>query len=216
MASLTTTLCNIFFTTAKNVVKIIRQAWVSLTEASKILFINPDNYLFGERIRAVVKTLSVGASVVCGVIVSQALEQTPIGKIPVLGDIVQTFCGTLVSGIMSCTLLYFWDRNETINKIISFLDNLHTIETEINYFYQQANYFEMYAAEILQIDLWKFKEETQMYHSMVQNILDAKDEETLNRELKNMIQKANISLPWDKYDSFDTFMSDKSARMVFE
>ena len=40
MASLTTTLCNIFFTTAKNTVKIIRQSWASLVEAFKILFIN--------------------------------------------------------------------------------------------------------------------------------------------------------------------------------
>ena len=30
LASLTTTLCNIFFTTAKNVVRIIRQSWVWL------------------------------------------------------------------------------------------------------------------------------------------------------------------------------------------
>ena len=32
LASLTTTLCNIFFTTAKNVVRIIRQSWASLVE----------------------------------------------------------------------------------------------------------------------------------------------------------------------------------------
>lgn len=58
LSSLTTTLCNIFFTTAKNVVRIIRQSYASLVEACKVLFINPDNYTFGERMRAVVKNFS--------------------------------------------------------------------------------------------------------------------------------------------------------------
>ena len=48
LGSLTTTVANIFFTTAKNVVRIIRQAWASLVEAVKILLLNPDNLLFGD------------------------------------------------------------------------------------------------------------------------------------------------------------------------
>ena len=46
ISSIVTTLCNIFFTTAKNVVTIIRQTWVSVVQAAKILFINPDNLPF--------------------------------------------------------------------------------------------------------------------------------------------------------------------------
>ena len=34
-------LCNVFLTTAKNVVTIIRQTWAYIVEALKILFINP-------------------------------------------------------------------------------------------------------------------------------------------------------------------------------
>lgn len=30
-------------------------------------------------------------------------------------------------------MLYFLDRNETINKFIKSLDNIHTVETKINY-----------------------------------------------------------------------------------
>jgi len=66
--------------------------------------------------RAVVKILSIGASVVVGVLVNEAISKTPIGAIPIAGDIIQTFCGTLVTGIMSCTLLYFLDRNEKIKQ----------------------------------------------------------------------------------------------------
>ena len=36
-ASLTTTICNIFFTTAKNLVKCIRQIYASVVEAGKVL-----------------------------------------------------------------------------------------------------------------------------------------------------------------------------------
>ncbi len=39
LSSVTTTLCNIFFTTAKNVVKIIRQSYASIVEAAKVLFL---------------------------------------------------------------------------------------------------------------------------------------------------------------------------------
>ena len=42
LSSVTTTICNIFLTTAKNVVKVIRQVYPSLVEAVKILFFNPD------------------------------------------------------------------------------------------------------------------------------------------------------------------------------
>ncbi|MEQ8156798.1 MAG: hypothetical protein ABRQ25_18305, partial [Clostridiaceae bacterium] len=62
LSSLTTTLSNIFFTTSKNVVKIIRQTYASIVQAAKVLFINPDNFPFGERMRAVVKILATGAS----------------------------------------------------------------------------------------------------------------------------------------------------------
>ncbi len=40
LSSLTTTLCNIFFTTAKNVVRYIQQAYASVVQAGNILFFN--------------------------------------------------------------------------------------------------------------------------------------------------------------------------------
>ena len=51
LASLTTTICNIFFTTAKNLVKCIRQIYASVVEAGKVLLFNPDNLMFGDRIK---------------------------------------------------------------------------------------------------------------------------------------------------------------------
>lgn len=216
LSSITTTLCNIFFTTAKNVVRMIRQAYPSLVEATKVLFINPECYTFGERMRAVAKVLATGASVVTGVAVSDAVSKTPIAAIPVLGDVVPAFCGAFVSGIMSCTFLYFLDRSPIINKLVKKLDDLHTIETEVNYYREQAEYFERYAAELMEIDLAEFQRETALYCNATARLEDAQNENDLNAILKNAYETLNISLPWGEHESFDSFMEDESAHLVFE
>ena len=220
ISSIVTTLCNIFFTTAKNVVTIIRQTWVSVVQAAKILFINPDNLPFGERMRAVVKILSIGASVVVGVLVNEAISKTPISAIPIAGDIIQTFCGTLVTGIMSCTLLYFLDRNEKINKLVSYLNNLTFFGNSVNYFRQQAEYFEKYAAELMNIDLNAFKREAKMYDEFAIRIKNAQNNPVeLNRVLRNILETIGVRIPWDnngENKSFDSFMRDKNSRLVFK
>lgn len=216
LSSVTTTLCNIFFTTAKNVVKIIRQSYASMVEAAKVLFLNPENYGFGERMRAVSKILSIGASVVLGVVVSEAIEKTPIGTIPVIGEIVQTFCGSLVTGIMSCTLLYCLDNNKTINKIVKSLDEIHTIETEINYYRDQADYFEKYAAKLMNIDIDKLRQETAMFNNLAKSIDITETEEELNCILKNAVKAIGIKVPWNEYADFNSFMDDDDSLLVFE
>lgn len=214
LSSLTTTLCNIFFTTAKNVVKVIRQSYASVVQAGKVLFINPDNLPFGERIRAIVKILATGASVVAGSLVVEALSKTPIAGIPIIGDIIQTFCGALVTGILSCTLLYYFDRSETMNKLVRALNSIHTIDTEVDYFYRQAEYFEKYAAELMSIDFDKFKEETLMYSNIASDLTESKNEDELNTLLKKALNLIGAPIPWE--GDFDNFMNDKNLTLVFE
>lgn len=214
ISSITTTLCNIFFTTAKNVVKIIRRTYASIVQATKILLINPDKLNFGERMRAVVKVIATGASIVMGTVFSEAIEKTPIGAIPVVGEIVQTFCGTFVTGIMSCSLLYFLDRSETINKLVSKLDRLDILNTGASYYIKQAKYLDKYAAELMSIDINKFREETDLYYSFALEIENVKSEDELNIKLKNILNNIEANTPWN--GDFDDFMSDKNNRLVFE
>lgn len=216
LASLTTTLCNIFFTTAKNTVRVIRQSYTSIVEAGKVLFINPQNYTFGDRMRAVVKILATGASMVAGVVVSDVIAKSPIGMIPVLGDAVTAFGGAFIGGIMSCTLLYFIDRSELSQRLFHALDGLHTIETEINYYRQQADYFERYAAEIMNIDLEQFRKEVALYGAIVVNFENAKTDAELNIVLKKAFHDLGMMMPWGNHQSFDDFMEDKNAHLVFE
>lgn len=195
-------------------VKILRQAWASLVEAAKILFINPDNLPFGERMRSVVKVLAVGASVVVGTLVSEAIGKTPLGAIPVAGDIVQTFCGTLVSGIMSCTFLFFFDRSEIMNKLVTVLNNLHTMSTDVNYFREQAAYFEKYAAQLMKIDLNQFKRETTLYSNAARRLDSVKNEQELNTILHDILGTLDIKLPWQ--GNFNDFMGNRNNTLVFE
>jgi len=213
LSSLSTTLCNIFLTTAKNVVRLIRQAWASLVQAAKVLFLNPDNLQFGERMRAAAKILATGASVIAGVAVNEAIGKTVIAGIPVIGDIIRTFCGTLVTGIMSCTLLYFLDRSEIINKLVRLLDNLPSVSKEVDYFRKQADYFEKYAAELMEIDLEKFHKETEVYCSIASDLENAKDETELNALLKKAYAKIGITLPWQ--GDFDAFMGNKNNQLAY-
>ena len=217
LASLTTTICNIFFTTAKNVVRIIRQSYASLTEAFKVLFINPDNYLIGEKMRAVVKIIATGASVIAGTLVSEAIGKTPIGNLPLgLGEIVQTFCGAFVTGILSCTFLYFIDRSEIFNKLAKWLDSLPSIDKDVRYFKKQAAYFTEYAAKLMDIDIKTFKKETKVFNKIAHKLECANTEKKLNKVLIKGMKAAKINIPWEEYGSFDAFMQDRDSRLVFE
>lgn len=213
-SSIITTLSNIFFTTSKNIVKILRQTWVSLVKAAKILFINPDNLSFGERMREVLKILSIGASVAVGILVNEAISKTPVGVIPIVGDIIQTFCGTFVTGIMSCTLLYVLDNNEYINKLVKFLDTIPTLSKSVEYFHQQVEYFENYAAEIMNIDIEQFKKEERMYTNFALKIENAKNEAELNSILKEIHSEMGLRLPYS--GSFEDFMQDRNGKLVFK
>lgn len=218
LASLTTTLCNIFFTTAKNVVRVIRQSYASIVEACKVLLINPDGYPFGERMRATAKILATGASVVVGVLIQEALAELPLGTLPLAGDAVPVFCGTFVTGVMSCTMLYFLDRSEMVNRLVASLNQIDTVEGDIAYYRNQARFFEEYAAKLEQIDLESFHKETAIYHDLAKTIDQAQSEEQLNAALKQAYQSCGLPLPWQGqgYSSFDQAMQDPHMRLVFE
>lgn len=213
LSSITTTICNIFFTTAKNVVNIIRQCWASLVEALKILLFNPDNLPFGERMRAVCKVLAVGASVVMGKIAQEAIAKSPIGTIPEVGDIASVFVGTLCTGIMSCTLLYALDRSSLVNGIVELLNRFRTIDDFVVFFERQADAFEAYASELMKIDVGKFRSETQVYNAAVKSLSNAQSPQELNAILLETYRELDLGLPWE--GDFNDFMADRSRKLVF-
>lgn len=216
LSSLTTTLCNMFFTTAKNVVKIIRQTYASLVEALKILFLNPNNLLFGERIKAVGKILSIAASVVAGTIIDEAIAKIPLGQLPILGEIISKFCGVLTTGILSCSFLYIFDNSEIVKKIVKVLDKIPSIESDITYYKNQVIQLERYAAELMKIDIETLKKEGDLYYKFSVNLENAKSDIEINILLKDVTKKLGVSSPWESsHSTFDSFMKDSSSKLVF-
>lgn len=215
LSSLVTTLTNIFFTTAKSVVRIIRQSWASLVEATKILFINPDGLRTGERVRATVKVLATGASVVAGVMLNEAIAKTPFGTIPFVGNIAATFCGTLLTGIMSCSMLYLLDHNGWINNFVKWLDSLPTIENYTAYAHQQAEMLNRYAAKVYDLDVARFKRETTAISAALDNVTADMDDRTLLLSLQEVYGTLGFELPWGNNRSFDNFMNERSVTLTF-
>lgn len=211
LSSLTTTICNIFFTTAKNVVKSIRQIYASVVQAGKVLLFNPDNLELGERIKTATVILATGASVLVGSAVGELIATTPIAATPI-GPTVITFCSSLVSGLLSCTLLIFLDRSDFINKLIDkFYLGLQGVVADYK---AAADAFEELAAKLSQIDIASFRAETAKYQQLALKIETAKSEAELNTILLAAYKTFDIKIPWK--GNFDSFMGNRSNYLVFE
>lgn len=217
LASLTTTICNIFFTTAKNLVKCIRQIYASVIQAGKVLLFNPDNLSFGDRMKTTITILATGASVLVGSAVGELMSKTPIATIPEVGPVIVTFCSSLVSGLLSCTLLIFLDRSKFINDIINGLNELSSLnglQTVVDNYREIADAFERLAAKLESFDIEKFRAETEEYSKIATKIGNAGSEQELNNILHSAYKIFNIKIPWK--GDFDSFMGNKSNHLVFE
>ena len=160
--------------------------------------------------------MATGASVVSGIMVTEALNKTSVGAIPYVGDIITTFCGTFVTGVMSCSLLYFLDHNSAINGIVNILNKIPCIDTYVAYLKMQAAVLEEYAAKLMDLDLDRFKRETSIFVE-ASFMLDADlSEQELNLKLMKVYNSIGIELPWHGYTTFDNFMNDNNAKLTFK
>lgn len=211
LASITTTLCNIFTKTARRFVKIMRESYVSFVQACKILFLNPEKLPLEDKLTAASKILSVGVSIAAGTLVAELISDSGIASIPEIGDIVATFCGSFVTGILSCTLLYFWDNTQIIHNLVSFWNNLkNKFNSAIaDYYDEQEKLFEEFAAQLYKLDIEKFRKDIRTFKNAVKGIENIFDEKELNKFLKEIYSRLNIKYPWQ--GDFDSFMRNKSA-----
>ena len=210
LASLTTTLINVFITTDKKTVRYIRQAYVTVVQAGNILLVNPNDLLLGDQLKAATVSLATGASVLAGTAVGNAVAETPLGKNIEIGMVLQNFCASLVSGLISCTLLIMIDRSQFINDLLMRMNEYGSADHEIR---ETSAAFVRIAAEIAQYDISEFIEDVAILDSCSEQILQA-DDETLHLVLIDTFEKLEISLPW--VGDFDEFMGNASNRLVFE
>lgn len=215
LSSLVTTLANIFFTTAKNAIKIIRESFASLSQASKILFINPDCYSLGDRFVVAAKVMATGASVIAGSMVKELFKTTPIAGIPIIKDVVPTFCSVLITGIMSCSLLHILDHNKYIKKAVIKLDQLPDIDNFNVALTKQCELLDKYLAEFMKIDFDLLKQQEDCFLKASTQLSTCKSLEETNQCLSVIYSQLKIKLPWHGYKDFDSFMKDRKSTLVF-
>ena len=210
-SSITTTICNIFFTTAKNLVRCIRQIYASVVQAGKILLFNPDDLMFGDRIKTATMILAVGASTLVGTAAGEVIGKTPICMIPAVGQSVQTFSSTLVSGLFSCALLVFLDRSKFMNTLI---EKLNDIPSEVNNYKEVADAFERLAARLEGLDIVRFSADAESYQKITDAIVQAESEQEMNEILLSAYKDLDIRIPWT--GDFNDFMGNRSNKLEFE
>ena len=71
-----------------------------------------------------------------------------------------------------------------------------------------------YMQELERIDIKAFKKETENYNLIADKLNNAKTEKELNGVLYKSFEQLNIPLPWK--GDFDSFMGNKSNRLVFK
>lgn len=210
LASLTTTLINIFLTTDKDMVRYIRQGYTTVVQVGNILLINPDDLLLGEQLKSAMVSLTTGASVIAGTAVGNQIAKTPIGQDGKIGMVVQNFCASLVSGLISCTLLIMIDRSEFICKVVERLNVYGSVEHDIR---ETSEAFMALAAEISQYDMTEFKEQVAKLDAYTKQMLCA-DDDNIHELLLDMFEEYGISLPWE--GDFDDFMGNPDNCLVFD
>lgn len=213
ISNVITSLCNIFLTTSKNAVKILRQVFPSIIEAGKIIFINPNNYCFKDRMKAVLKVLATGASLVAGILINEALATTGLAEIPIIGEIVTDFCSAFVTGILTCTFVYIIDHSKIVNDLLNVIDNL-LLGDVVNYYKEQAIYWEEYAAKLLALDLDKLKKDIVKINRLANDLTEDLSTLQLHIILSRAYTELGIQKPWA--GDFNSFMGNRSNHLVFD
>lgn len=88
------------------------------------------------------------------------------------------------------------------------------MQKAINAFEQNNLLMQKYLQELEKIDYKAFKEECEKYNTLVAGLRVVTTEGELNRLLCDTYEKLGHRKPWE--GDFDTFMADKSNRLVFE
>ena len=114
ISNLMTTLINTFFTTARNLVRMIREGVFSLFRAAKTVLMRPEGTSRAEALDAGLKIAVSGAFVIGGVLLEEYLSKTLGALFTVLpGGLISTLVAVLtgcVTGLGTVLTVYMFDR----------------------------------------------------------------------------------------------------------
>lgn len=190
LSSVTTTLFNIFATTEKMIVKLIREMWNHLVQAIKIIVFNPEGLGRVELVRAVTKILTAGIAAVAGTTIYAYLS--PLLSFP-FGSELAAFVGALTTGIITLGFQYFLDCSAMMQKVWAFLGSYahsHTLEQ-----FKAINArLDTYLRELASIE---FNLDSLELQAFVSSLAACNDEVERAFLLHNQVMKRNIDLPFE-------------------
>ena len=89
-----------------------------------------------------------------------------------------------------------------------------SVQKQINSYKRINMALQEYLEKLKQIDINKFKEETERSVLFAERLNDITCQRDLNRYLTEYIESEGLSKPWE--GDFDDFMSDRNNRLVFK
>ncbi|OAT19948.1 hypothetical protein M979_0997 [Buttiauxella noackiae ATCC 51607] len=192
LSSITTTLFNIFFTTKKMIVKLIREMWNNLVQAFKVMVFNPEGLAPGQLAKAVSKLVAAGVAVAAGVVVNEALAKILVFP---FGPELAAFCGALATGVLTLVMNYFLEYSALMKKIWAFLDTFKDKYQKALEYYRQVNSeLDRY---LLELSALEFAIDTSELAYFTRHLGAVNSEIERGLLLGAEIERRNIALPFE-------------------
>lgn len=191
MSSFTTTLFNIFATTQKVAIKIIRETWGQLTKAFKLIFFNPDKLGFVDLCKAVVGVMSAAVSVIVGSIAHTQL--LPLCNFPFGADLA-AFAGALVTGLVTLGLTFTLLHSSLAQKVWAFIETIVPHAGTVKKYQAINAELDRYLTELASLEL---NLDTEELVEFSRNLTACNNEIERGLFLKGEIAKREIDLPFE-------------------
>lgn len=212
LASLTSTGINMFETTFATAGRILRQSWSSIIQAVKILVFNPDQLPYGEVLRSVFKIIATTASVMAGVLLQETLSKPALALPPSLQRVVPAFVGSLLSGVLSVSFLYFFDYSKKVQQIVNYANQIKDeFDVKLDYYTQATDRLTKVVAQLEQIDFDTLEKEASQISDLFEELEKAENLNEENTILRNHLKVMGIEMPYNTKEERDDFMTDKSS-----
>lgn len=191
ISSITTTIFNIFSTTKKTAVKIIREVWGQLIQAFKLIFFNPEQLDFVDLCKGVVGILSTAAGAVIGSMTHAHL--LPLCSFP-FGSELAAFAGALVTGIVTLGLTYTMLYSNIAHKIWEFIESLMPHAGTLKKYQEINAELDRYLSELTRIEFNMDPEELSVFSN---ELAKCNNEIQRGLVLKDEIARRGIELPYE-------------------
>ncbi|WP_264229472.1 hypothetical protein [Acholeplasma laidlawii] len=206
IASITTTLINIFITTKAIFVRQIRIVITTVIKALDVLLYNPQNLLLGDRFKYTTVILTTGVSSIIGTSVENVLSKNPTILPPLIYREVKRFTGILTTGLLSCTFLYLMDRSNTVNKITNYFNRYVSPNQNLAYYSLELK---KAAAIINNYDISGFLLECEQFEAIANKIMNIENEDDFEELMDEILNDSD-----EKEGIYEDFLDGSKKNFI--